>query len=433
MAVGLSILGACTPDVGTDPIPESLPFDPSAMPPRVPEPTHVLINPATGRLDFGIAGIAVPADCAAPGPMPPAQCEFYKYLQALDGYPTVTPARTPVPGPLDPASLNAQNVVVIDATAGQVVTDVAIGFDSATSYLTIAPKSRWGVGRLYMLGVRGYGRGLKTSTGRELVAPVPYFLLKQDSSLTCGAPTPEAIPEKCPAYALLANQMSPAAARTTAAQLEALRGSYNQLHATELLAQPGGIPRGELAIYWAFPTHRSPVAEVDPPTGAVPRALDARTLAVAVNGMLDGSKLTPTTAGKPGTVTLLDLTAAMQSNLIAGLPAFDVEFQAPSLLVKTHDPLVAGHQYGLFLSTGITSPDGKPLVASPVSFLLTARGTLVNGGKSQVGGVSDADAVMLEAGRAALRDLFDNPVIQALTGLDRAKLAYVYAFPYGGP
>jgi hypothetical protein len=86
----------------------------------------------------------------------------------------------------------------------------------------------------------------------------------------------------------------------------------------------------------------------------------------------------------------------------------------------------------LFLSTAITSPEGKPLVPSPVSFLLTAHGKLVNAaGQSQVSGVADADAAMLEAGRAALVELFDNPVIQALTGLERAKLAYVFAFPFG--
>jgi hypothetical protein len=50
-----------------------------------------------------------------------------------------------------------------------------------------------------------------------------------------------------------------------------------------------------------------------------------------------------------------------------------------------------------------------------------------------VSGVSDADAAQLEAGRSALQELFDNPVIPAITGLERAKLAYVFAFPFGAP
>jgi hypothetical protein len=158
-----------------------------------------------------------------------------------------------------------------------------------------------------------------------------------------------------------------------------------------------------------------------------------RTLSIAVKGAIDPSKLQPTTAGKPGTVTLIDLTAAAASDLVAGLPAFDVTGTSNSIVLTAQAPLVAGHQYGIFLDKAITSPDGKALVASPVSFLLTAHGALAVAGKSQVSGVRDSDAVMLEAGRAALVDLFDNALIKRLTGLDRAHLAYVYAFPFGGP
>src|SRR5262245_58293851 len=76
--------GACTPKVTLDStIPEAMEFDPQASPPRVPEPTLVLLDPMTGHLDFGRAGITVPDDCAAPGPMPQAQCEFYHYLETL--------------------------------------------------------------------------------------------------------------------------------------------------------------------------------------------------------------------------------------------------------------------------------------------------------------------------------------------------------------
>jgi hypothetical protein len=100
--------------------------------------------------------------------------------------------------------------------------------------------------------------------------------------------------------------------------------------------------------------------------------------------------------------------------------------------MRTTQPLVAGHQYGVFFTKGITSPDGLAMGTSPVSFLLTAHGKMVDdAGKSQVSALSDAEAAVLEEGRAGLADLFDNPLIQALTGLDRAKTAYVYAFTYG--
>jgi hypothetical protein len=409
-------------------------FEPTAVPPRVPEPTHVIINPGTRKIDFSLAGVTVPPDCAATIPIPRAQCEFYHYLQSLDGYPTSTPARAPVTAALDPASLTAANVVVVDAAAMQVVSDVRIEFDTTSKYLVITPTKGWGLGRLYLVGVRGYADGVKATSGRQVVASVPYYLLKRDNSVSCGATTAAEVPATCAPYALLASSMGDAVARASVVQLETLRGSYNDLHTTQLLQQVGHIPEPELAVYWAFPIHSSPVAELDPKAGQVPQLVGDRELRVAVKGTLDPTTLTATVAGKPGTVTLLDLTAAAGGNLVAGLPPFDVTYEGGAVVLRTHDPLVAKHQYGVFLSSGATSTDGKGLVPSPVSFLLTARGPLVDAaGNSTVSSVSNLDAMLLEAGRAALVDLFDNPLIGALTGLDRSKVAYVYAFPYGAP
>jgi hypothetical protein len=403
-------------------------LDTTASPPRVPEPTHVIINPRTRRLDFSLAGITVPPDCAGQTVMPQAQCELYQYLQTLDGYPTVTPARAPASAALDPATLTAQNVVVLDVVARQVVTDVTVTFDTLSRYLVIVPTSGWSPGHLYLVGVRGYASGVKTADGRDVVASVPYFLLKQDTSISCGATTPATVPDACPDFQLLASSMTPEAARGSVVQLEMLRASYATFMTTELLASLGGIPRDELAIYWAFPAHSSPVAELDPTTGKLPQQTGSSVLRVAVKGALDPATVTATTAGMPGTVTLLDLTAAAASNLVAGLPPFDVAYDAGAVVLTSRQPLVSGHQYGVFLSSGVTATDGKPLVPSPVSVLLAARGRLVDSaGKSQVSAVSDGAAAMLEAGRAGLAPLFDNPVVQALTGLDRGKLAYVFA------
>jgi hypothetical protein len=430
----LALWLGCTPDVGNDPIPAVMEFEPMASPPRVPEPTHVIINPGTRHIDFSLGGIPVPADCAAPTlPIPRAQCEFYQYLQSLDGYPTLTPARTPATAALVPATLSAANVVVVDAITKQVVSDVAVGFDPASKYILIQPTKGWSLGHLYVIGVRGYASGVKATGDREVVASIPYYLLKQDGSISCGATSAAAVADTCPPYQLLATNVGDGPARASVVQLEALRASYAQLHTTELLEQVGGIPQAELAVFWAFPAHSSPVAELDPKAGLVPRVVGDHELRVAVKGMLDPATLIPTTAGKPGTVTLLDLTAAAGADLVAGLPPFDVAYESGAVVLRTRAPLVAGHQYGVFLGTGVTSTDGKGLVPSPVSFLLTARGPLVAGGKSTVSSVPDPDAMLLEVGRAGLVDLFDNPLIMALTGLDRAKVAYVYAFPYGAP
>lgn len=436
VALALSLAAACTPDIPTDPPfeAETMEFDPAARPPRVPEPTHALINPQSGRLDLATAGIVLPADCAAQMALPQAQCEFYQYLQSLDGYPSVTVGRAPVSAHLDPATVTAQNVVVVDAVSRQLVSDLFVTYDPVGRSLLILPNRGWEVGRLYLVGVRGYDRGVKAASGRVVVAPVPYVLLKQTSSLTCGAATPDAIAVTCPAYQLVAGQMDPTAARATLLQLEALRASYRMLQVTELLEEVGGIPPSELAMFWAFPTHSAPVAELNPAGGALPQVMAPNTIKVAVKGAIDASRLVPTTAGKPGTVTLMDLTATAAADLLAGLPPFDVAYEAGAIVLRTRQPLVAGHQYGVFLTSGITSPDGKGLVSSPVSFLLRARGPLVDAaGKSQVSSVPDALAPLLEDGRASLADLLDNPLVQAVVGIERSKLAYVFAFSHGGP
>ena len=59
-AVVMAAVAGCTPDIGTDPLPEVMEFDPAAMPPRVSEPSFVVRSQATGKIDLSLAGIDVP-------------------------------------------------------------------------------------------------------------------------------------------------------------------------------------------------------------------------------------------------------------------------------------------------------------------------------------------------------------------------------------
>src|SRR5215831_6266796 len=105
-SVGLALLlaVACTPDVGSNPTPASMQFDLTSTPPRAPQPTLLLVNPTTGHIDFGLAGTPLPADCATQQVLTQAQCQFDKFLQTLDGFPTVSPASAPASAALDPAT-----------------------------------------------------------------------------------------------------------------------------------------------------------------------------------------------------------------------------------------------------------------------------------------------------------------------------------------
>jgi len=96
------------------------------------------------------------------------------------------------------------------------------------------------------------------------------------------------------------------------------------------------------------------------------------------------------------------------------------------------NPLPAGHTIGLFFTNGLKDPGGNPLVASPVSKLLTLQAPLVDAaGHSTVSGVNDAGAAQLEAGRQQLAPLFDNAALTGLTGINRDNLVYCFAFPLG--
>jgi hypothetical protein len=449
VAAGVCAPVACTPKITRDPIPEEMEFDPEAAPPRVPEPTSIIVNPMTGRLDFGLADIKVPAgDCAMQEEMSRAQCEFYQYLQSLDGYPTVTPARTPTTADmLDPATLGiGSNVVLVEAKTGAVLGDanVEVGFDAGSRYLTIAPKPSWGVGKFYWAAVRGNAGGVRavsaTGARSEVVGSAAQALLKQETSLSCGATSAVDVDPHCPAAALLAqgrpetetDAEKAAAAAESVIKLEHIRAGYAAAGAWDAIAA-AGLPKSEVAILWGFPIHSASVPELDPTAGLVPRATAPDELHIAVQGPVDPATVSAFVVSvQSGSVVTMDLTAVAAGNLLGGLPVTDATYAGGDIVIKARRPFEYGHQYGIFLKRSIQAPGGAPLVASPVTVLLTARGALVDEqGHSNVSAVADADAAMLEAGRLQLAPLLDEPTIQQLTGITREQLVYCFAFLWG--
>ena len=425
----------CMPELGDDPLPAVMDFDPTAEPALSPEPTSLLVHPDTGRIDFALAGIDVPEDCAATTEMPRAQCEFLTYLESLDGYPTLTPGRTPTSAPLDLATIAAPgNVVVVEQGRGEVVSEARVTFDEASGFLVVDPPGGWDVGGRFVIAVRGYEQGVRGGDGGEVVASVLYALLRGGESLTCDAPAPDALPADCGFALLFEGQVPPAEIGPTLFQLEGMRVQLETLGAWASAETPGGVPRDEVAIVWAFPTHTASVAELDPTRGLVPQLEGGRTLRVAVKGSVDPASLSPFTLEAPGSVFLLDLTLLEAEDFVGGLPAFTTHLTGGAIVLEAAQPLVDGHFYGVLLSSGITNDAGAPLVPSPVSVLLRSGGPLVDAdGRSQVEGVADADAQELEAGRGELAELLDSPLFSLLTGLERGDLVYVYAFDYPPP
>jgi hypothetical protein len=428
---------ACTPDVGSNPVPTAMQFDLTATPPRAPQPTALIIDQQTGHINFALAGTPIPDDCSMQQVLPEAQCLFDQWLQTLNGFPSVTTASAPASGPLDPATLTlgaGQNVVVVGATQNVVATpaELAVGFDDPSTSVTIAPLQPWALGEFYWAGVRGYANGVRDAAGGEVVGSPTMALLKQEEPLTCGATDPAHVDPHCPGFEVVAQGSPPGAdPGMQLFQLDAIRSSYFAGSAFGLM-EGAGLPKDEIAVLWGFPIHTNSVPLLAPGTPAVPHVPAANLILVGVQGAVDPATVSAfVVRAQNGPVVVMDLTAAAMGDLNAGFPPVGAAYREDlhAIAIQAQAPFPAGHQIGLFFTNGIKSPDGAPLVASPVSVLLSLSARLLDSsGRSVISGVSDSDASLLEAGRAALQPLLDNPIFTPLTGVSRANLVYCYAF-----
>lgn len=442
---GLAVaLVACTPDVGTSPpAPTSMQFDLTATPARVPQPTGLLVNPLTGHIDFSLAGTPLPADCSTQTAMTEAQCQFDQWLQTLNGFPSLTPASAPASAALDQTTLTLGTNVAVFACdpagaaacsngGAPVTTGLSVGFDAPSTSLTVTPPGPWSLGAFYWMGVRGYANGIRDAAGGQVVGSPTMSLLKQDTSLTCNATDPAQIDPHCAGYEVVAQgAASPTAAATQLFQLEAIRQEYNAFGGFASM-DTAGLSKDQTAVLWGFPIHTNSVPLLVPGTAAVPAVPAANQIAVGVQGPVDPATVSAFTVRvQNGPVVVMDLTAAAAGDLNAGFPPVAATYLATpgAIAIQAAAPWPANHQIGLFFTNAIHSPDGAPLVASPVSVLLTLTAPLVDSaGHSTVSGVADADAAALEGGRQGLQPLLDNPIFTPLTGVTRANLVYAYAF-----
>jgi hypothetical protein len=427
----------CAPDIPSDPVPEAMEFELSTTPPRAPEPSSLIVNRETGRIDFSLSGLSLPEDCSQQRALSPAECEFRRYLETLDGYPTSSAARAPVTAPLDLDSVRpGQNLVIVAARGQTPVTDIAVEFDEdRRSLLLRRRESSWTPGEFYWVGLRGYDRGVRAESGAAVVGSPTQFLLKQEQPLTCGASSPADVDPSCPALSLVSTGRTSAEARAALFQLESIRQGYLAGGGFQLMSALG-LPKSEIAVLWGFPIHSASVAELDPSAGVVPRVTANGELRVRVQGSIDPGTVSAIAPGVPGSVALVDLTAIAEAELGAAFPPFAASVDDSEVVLAPSQPLLPGHQYGLFFTDALSNDDGVPLVASPVSKLLTLEAELANGsGESLVSTLTDEQALTLEAGRSGLSTLFDQPSFATATGITREHLVYCFAFelPAGAP
>ncbi|MHB8873345.1 MAG: hypothetical protein ACYC8T_06630 [Myxococcaceae bacterium] len=437
-------------------------FNPAANPKVLPIPTDLAMNPATGLVN-------APIDPTAPA----AQQEFTRdYLNTLDGFPvTAAGAAVVLNGDLDPATVGPSTVLVLDLAPSDAGAPVipTINYDDLKHQLNIQPPAGgWPKGGRYAVAVVSAESGVnsvKALGDKTVVASDAFALVRGEASLvTCEVLTD---PTCAPAISMAPLDLA------SALGLEGIRRSYAPIF--DALAA-SGVRRPNVALLWTFRVVSRGEATFDPSTKVIPfpndLLLDPATgkvnlpvpagaspmMQALIGGLntLDGFSLTaPLVSENSDSRGALDRGAIDPATLADGgtgfvkltpggttpevkvcldcasslLPDGGAPSSPQQLQFVPTAPLDEKSKYAAFITTGVKDEDGKPIIASPSFALLRSSAPLVEGGKSVVSGVSDAQAVQLEPVRQAMKPLIDALVA---SGVERKKLALAWAFTTQG-
>jgi len=495
LATALSIavfagIGGCEPEIGNDPVPAFMEFDTATG--RIPEPTIAAVSQTTGMLDFAPLGFIVPKGigaCLEATDWPSvAECEFFQYLETLDGYPTLSSMRAPATATLDMASItyegNVDDTLVVLENGFSKVTaadGLLVSVNPDDNYVYIDNPNGWEVGTQYVGALRGYDNGVETTDGTRVIASVIYNLLKrEDSLLDCSLDAEDppfynldaVVDEHCMYYELVHEMYAPlipdpdvlhATTVGLLLSLESLRQGYKgedgfsgmwDVTASDL---GGNMPKDEVAVAWAWPTHSQTTVEVQPVLGMVPIIEGNNVLRLPFKGTIDASTLI-SFQGNGDVATVYFLNATVLAEVLAGsgsivdaLPVFNTTLEGKEIVITADVPLIDGDQYIIMLAAkaeGDGRPDdfgifdgppgevgSRPIVPSPLTVYLRSRGALVDAdGNTLVSKMDSPTAVEAEEGRQQMAALLDADLFGTLThGIIRENVVYVYAFDYTAP
>ncbi len=444
-------------------------FNPAAVPPQVPTPNDLAIDPTTGL-------VKAPVDPNSSA----AQQEFTTdYLNTLNGFPVSAAGNAVViGGDLDPTSIAtdtspsaavAPNIFVLDLAAGAPIDGVTATYDTTTHTVSIAPPNgTWGKARKMALVIVGGVDGVYGVNGKPVVGTETWALARSKASLvTCDDLTSADCKPAITAAPLSTSQ---------AVQLEALRRAYSPV------IDATGVARIDLALLWVFTTVSLPEATFDPAASIIPfpnnllispatgklvlpdpggtglahqlvlglNTLDGfSTTAMAISensdgrGALDEDNIDPASfdGGTVGFVKLaaggltpkvkVCLNCASSTTADGGsivlFPDGGRLAPAPQQLQWVPQaPLDEKTNYAGYVTTAVKDTKGRKVIAAPAFALLRSKASLVDAnGKSQISGVSDANAAALEPARLGLKPMFD--ALDA-SGLKRTNLALAFSY-----
>jgi pimeloyl-ACP methyl ester carboxylesterase len=421
----LVVSTGCRPDVADDEVAPTAQarFDPSAEPsPVIPTPTDLIYDEAEGRLDFELEDDAAPA-----------QRDLVTYFNSLDGWPASMPAEASFEGELDPASVTAETVRVLDITdpaSPEWVEDVhreLMPVEDGVQELLVHPGRlpSWPVGRRFAVAVLGGEAGVRGTDGRQVVpSPTFWFFSAPDPVAACE--DQEAL-EGCESLTDLVEDAD-------AAELEEIRRDAEEVFdALEAM----GVERRELALGWSFRTSSRTVVPFDPTLDDVhfpndyymsedethvelhptEGTTDAARALLARLEELDGFSLTapcrmrfvgPLMGGRANltSTALLFVNADEEEDYPLVERTWDEE--SSQVTVAPQKGLHDHTRYAVVALDYLTDVDGEEIISSHVWSIIKSHHPVVDDeGRSLIDSVDDETAHDLEEARQEYEELFE--------------------------
>jgi len=401
---------ACSLDLEETPPVIHARFDPDED--VIPMPNDLLRDDDAAHLD-------IPVDDED---LTEAEIELYTNLNKLDGWPSTYQAKVEFSGSISEDTVNPDTVQIWEWGPEPVrVTEVTGATARAGQELLIdPPEDGWKPGHEYVIIVRGGDEGVLGRLGEKVVADTAFYFLRLEEPLDTPGHQ-RAFPGDTRQERL-----------ETAQDLEEVR-----LELVEYFDffDSVGIARKDIAVLWNFTvskhaelamdeaTERMPLPFdllLDPMTGKVdlPYSDDdsdlVRTAKRNVNG-LDGFALSGTLvfefsrALDPDTVTSDQVELYELGGSPDPLPA-DARLLPDGIhvVVEPQDlPLKEQTTYALVVYDGLLDRAGLEVVPMPAGYFLKSESPIAVGQISQVGTLSDVDAVRIEGVREKVAPLLD--------------------------
>ena len=403
-------------------------FDPEAK--SIPMPNDAVRDATVGVLDLPND---TPEELAQ---LTDAEKEFYDYLETLDGWSSLMSASIELTGPIDPQTIDVNNLQVWHWTGTPArLDDVRIGVAADGMKITIdPPRTGWVRGDRYMVVLRGGKDGVIGAQGERVECDAAFYFLRQTERLDT--------PEHERAFPGDTKQEREDNAR----KLEKIRADLSPMFDH---FEARDLPRAEVAALWAFTvTRRTELAMdkasqrmplpinlmLDPKTGHVDlplvpwdSAMEAEAklrlrefsgFGLSSDMLFEVTSPVDFTTVNTSTVRLYLLDAATPVQVPADVTLMPDHLHV--IVTPREQRLAEATRYLVVVDNGVRDIDGKPVMAMPAGHFLKAHAKIFDGVASQVAGVDRDDAEKIEVSRAQIVDVLDQ------IGRDRILAAWPF-------